>query len=118
MKLVIDDLRDPAFDCLLARNATLGLKALNETSRLDELWLDHDLSHWGTIMPVVDWLLERAAWDDPYDVGTIFVHTMNPSAAKTMVSCLRKHYQVQRLFLPEYNHWIHETKPNVTLVSA
>lgn len=68
-----------------------------ETGDYDVLWLDHDLGAAGTIMPLVDWLCERAHNGRPIKVDRIVVHTANPVGAKKMMQTLSRYgYNVQR----------------------
>ena len=55
-----------------------------QNKRLDELQLDHDLGENDTIWPVIE-VLERAAFDgQPFDVGVINIHSVNPAGATKM----------------------------------
>lgn len=79
-----------------------ALKGYKESgTKIDELWLDHDLgfnpeSEFGhdDIMPVVNWLEEIAYNDDALDVGWVYVHTANPAAAPRMIAALKNYYNV------------------------
>lgn len=88
--LVIDDLRSFTFPARYARTSGEGLAALAVSGPLDELWLDHDLGGDDTIMPVIDYLAERAFNGDPFPVAKVMVHTSNPSGAATMMRVLRR----------------------------
>lgn len=76
-----------------------GIRLLEEHRDrfIAELWLDHDLGGDDSILPVVT-LLEEAAFNGrPFQIGTIFVHSANPSGAETVVRALtRWDYRVQR----------------------
>lgn len=90
MNFVIDDLRTLNADWPHARTSAEGLAWLKENDQhVDCLWLDHDLGGDDTIMVVVDWLCEIAHDGEPYDVGTISVHSMNPVGAENAVRSLK-----------------------------
>ncbi|MBM0224240.1 hypothetical protein DKT69_21980 [Micromonospora sicca] len=75
----------------VARTSAAGVQLLNRYrgQRLDELWLDHDLSGDDTIWPVVE-LLERAAFEGrPLDIGVVYVHTANSAGATKIVQVPR-----------------------------
>ncbi len=97
--LGIDDLRPLPWTTRIARSSGDGIKLLEEhrDSFIDELWLDHDLGGDDTILPVVT-LLEEAAFNGrPFRIGTVFVHSSNPTGAETVVRSLaRWDYQVRR----------------------
>jgi hypothetical protein len=90
--LVVDDLRVMSFPATYARTSAAALELLESRPILDELWLDHDLGGDDTAMVVVDWLCERAFYDDPLVVGRIMVHTQNPPAGEAMVRTLARYY--------------------------
>jgi hypothetical protein len=92
--VLIDDLRSfvDGRPAQVARTSVEGVEALerHRARRLDELWLDHDLGGEDTIWPVVE-LLERAAFDgDPFDIGTIYVHSANPPGAAKIRQALER----------------------------
>ncbi|MFE3165309.1 cyclic-phosphate processing receiver domain-containing protein [Streptomyces sp. NPDC059224] len=97
--LGIDDLRPLPWTTRIARSSGEGVKLLQEhrDTFIDELWLDHDLGGDDSILPVVT-LLEEAAFNGrPFRIGTVFVHSANPSGAETVVRSLtRWNYQVRR----------------------
>lgn len=110
--IVIDDDRNFSFYAQYARTSVAGLSMLQEClengDRVTELWLDHDLgcaaeaiSDYDTIMPVVNWLEEMAHNGTPLNVGMIYVHTANPSAAPVMMAALEKWYSVRRAVIME-----------------
>ncbi len=96
--LLIDDLRDfkqvdSAHKVTVARTSRAALEILNTNESYDEIWLDHDLGllEDGTVdsvMPVVDFLSERAFLYGNYPVGKIYVHSANPVGARAMVRSL------------------------------
>jgi hypothetical protein len=97
--LGVDDLRLLPWATRIARTSREGVQLLDEhrDQFIDELWLDHDLGGDDTIMPVVD-LMEEAAFNGrPFHIGTVFVHSANPSGAETVVRSLtRWNYRVRR----------------------
>lgn len=97
--LGIDDLRPLPRASQVARTSDEGIQLLQEhrDGFIDELWLDHDLGGDDSIMPVVA-LLEEAAFNgEPFQIGTIYVHSANPSGAETVVRVLaRWDYRVRR----------------------
>jgi len=92
--ILVDDLRSfldgrPAG---VARSSAAGVELLHRHrwSRLDELWLDHDLGESDTIWPVVE-LLERAAFEEnPLDIRQILIHSANPAGARKMAQALER----------------------------
>ena len=115
--VVIDDLRTPkqgsdGITVELHRSLADGLAALKgyaeAGSRIDELWLDHDLGEsddangfgFDTIMPLVEWLEEEAYNGRVMDIGHVFVHTSNWAAAPRMVAALKNYYSVTTAKLP------------------
>lgn len=84
---------------------TAALKAYHRHhTRVDELWLDHDLGEndegWDTIMPLVNWMEEIAVAGDPLRVGFVFVHTSSPPGAMNMLAALKPYYQCMQTDLP------------------
>ncbi len=100
--VVIDDLRIfGAFEAEYARSSAAGLRYLRSahqnSERIDQLWLDHDLGGTDDIRVVVDWLLERCVWEDMPDIGEVVVHTSNPPAAEMMTRALSRWYRTRRV---------------------
>lgn len=104
--VLVDDVRSfrdqrPA---IVLRSASAAVAYLREhhDGRLDELWLDHDLAgprstrHEDTAMPVVDELVQAALRERPYDIGCIYLHSVNASGAFRMRRALQVHYRVIR----------------------
>lgn len=112
--VVIDDERTlpltevPVLTFRTSDDGIAGLKEFEASgAHLDELWLDHDLGEdsskpygWDTIMPVVQYLEERAVEGHPLDIGLILVHTQNIAAVPAMLDALRPHYRVVRASFP------------------
>lgn len=106
--LVVDDLRvvgdlsyfkDPPVVTHVETTAA-GIQRLTD-EEFDILWLDHDLGPDGTIMPLVDWLSERAFNGDPVKLDAIVVHSANPTGVATMLQTLARYgYEVVRGTLP------------------
>ncbi|MFF5554122.1 cyclic-phosphate processing receiver domain-containing protein [Streptomyces olivaceoviridis] len=97
--LAIDDLRALPQATRLARTSREGVQLLQEHRDIviDELWLDHDLGGDDSIMPVVTLLEEAAFHGNPFQIGTVYVHSANPIGAETVVRCLSHwKYRVKR----------------------
>jgi hypothetical protein len=107
-RVLIDDERTWATDgecCLVARTQYGGLKLLRELVgvQINGLYLDFELGRnadgsLGTTLPIADRLCELAAEGAPALITTIFVHSANESAARSLIRLLqRAGYSVQRL---------------------
>jgi hypothetical protein len=70
----------------VARSSQEALKLFDELggTRIDDLWLDHDLVGEDTIRPVVDVLVQLANAGSPLNVGTIHIHSSNVGAGHWM----------------------------------
>lgn len=90
--LAVDDLRPLPRADRVARTSDEGVRLLEEhrEHRITELWLDHDLGGDDTILPVVTLLEEAAFHGRPFQIGTIYVHSANPSGAETVLRALRR----------------------------
>jgi|GEM_PF-3825622 len=102
--LGIDDLRLMPWVTEIARTSRAGIKMLERYrgTRIDELWLDHDLGGDDTIMSVVAVLEEAAFNGTPFDVGSIFIHSSNPSGAENVLrALLRWGYNARRVSAPK-----------------
>jgi hypothetical protein len=109
---LIDDLRrfrEPPRDAqvAIARNSKTGLEMLANDTEWDEIWLDHDLGDKtgdiDYIMPVIDYMSERAVYENPVKVNTVFVHTSNPAGAKNMMLALERYgYNAKRVIPEKY----------------
>lgn len=115
--VVIDDLRsfrneqlllDAKTDLRYARTSAEGVEMLRglieSGTKINELWLDHDLGEsdtarygYDTIMPVVAWLEELGQTEQAEMVGQVFIHTANYSAVPVISDALRPYYQIQRV---------------------
>jgi len=110
--LLIDDLREFRItrddaDYAIARTTVEGVQAVQADGEWDEIWLDHDLGKIDGIktdvLPVLAVFEERAVWDNPVKVGTVFVHTSNGSGADTMYrSLLHYGYNARRVDADDY----------------
>ncbi|MFJ8038990.1 cyclic-phosphate processing receiver domain-containing protein [Kitasatospora sp. NPDC096147] len=97
--LGIDDLRPLPWCTRIARTSAEGVRLLAEHREVDvdELWLDHDLGGEDSIMPVVTVLEEAAFHGRPFRIGTVHVHSANPTGAQTVVRSLERWgYRVRR----------------------
>jgi hypothetical protein len=115
--VVIDDLRsfrneqillDAKTDLRYARTSSEGIEMLRELiesgTKINELWLDHDLGEddtarygYDTIMPVVAWLEELGQTEQAEMVGQVYIHTANYSAVPVISDALRPYYRVERV---------------------
>ena len=81
LTVLVDDVRGfrDGRPALVARSSQDALKLLDElgNTRIDHLWLDHDLVGDDTIRPVVELLLQLARAGSPLNVGQIHVHSSN-----------------------------------------
>lgn len=118
--LLIDDLRNfregiefrfrentADADVTIARTSAEALDILAEQNDWDEIWLDHDLGEpngqLDTIMPVVDYLSEKAFNDEPVNVNWIFIHTSNPVGRDQMALTLSHFgYMTQKMPAEQY----------------
>lgn len=98
MILVVDDLRlFPFSHCVYARTSLEALDILHSLRSLDSLYLDHDLGGDDTTLPVVDYLRERAHYDDKLSIGRVVVHSDNPPGSETIVRSLSRIYICTRV---------------------
>jgi hypothetical protein len=91
--VLVDDVRSfrDGRVCRVARTAAEAislLTALRDVT-IDELWLDYDLGRDLTVMPVVDYLVNRAASGAPARVTRILVHSRNVGGAHRITVALR-----------------------------
>ena len=106
MRVLIDDVRSfrDGRLCLVARSSADGLALLGSLagSRIDELWLDHDLVGDDTIWPVVELLCAA-----PREVGAVVVHASRSGPAMRVVHALRAAgYAVSRSY--DLRLWTHK----------
>ncbi len=101
--MLIDDLRNFRPESgivadVVARTSKGALEYLNQfpDTEFKEIWLDHDLGGDDTIMVVVDYLNERAFFDNPVNVETIYVHSSNPVGVRQMLAGLERYGYVAR----------------------
>lgn len=99
--VVIDDLRTLDRAGVHLRNSADALSWLQDAHanghRIAEVWFDHDLGGDDTTMVIVDWLCEKAVWDDPVNIEHVVVHSANPPAAEAIVRTLARWYPVTRV---------------------
>jgi hypothetical protein len=95
--LLVDDVRSfrDGRRCEVARTVKDALTMLHRyrCSRIEELWLDHDLGRYPngyaqTVMPVIEELVYAAKQGSSYDIGLIYVHTSSPVGAVRMRQAL------------------------------
>ena len=105
LRVLVDDVRSfrDGRPCRVARSSDAGVALLRSLagSRIDELWLDHDLVGDDTIAPVVEELCSS-----PYDVGSVIVHASRSGPAMRVVAALRAAgYAVSRSY--DLRLWTH-----------
>ena len=81
LTVLVDDVRGfrdgrPALVARSSQEALILLEDLGNT-RIDHLWLDHDLVGEDTIRPVVHWMVQLARTGSSLNVGQIHVHSAN-----------------------------------------
>jgi hypothetical protein len=109
LTVLVDDVRGfrderPA---LVARSSQEALTLLDELggTRIDNLWLDHDLVGDDTIRPVVNWMVQLASTGSPLNVGQIHIHSSNVGAGHWMrLELEAAGYPVTRNF--SLNMWV------------
>lgn len=96
-------------DYILLKNQSEALKWLNtvdETSVIDQLWLDHDLGEENgrpvDVMPFVRELERRCFENISPNIGQIVVHTSNLVGGKDIVRALERHFNVHRVYAGDY----------------
>src|SRR4051794_27018929 len=93
LTVLVDDVRSfrDGRPCLVARSSAAGVELLQRLAgtRIDHLWLDHDLVGDDTIWPVVRHL--ETAWEtgQPYDIRLVHLHAASSLAAHRMGITLR-----------------------------
>jgi hypothetical protein len=115
LTVLIDDVRGfkderPA---LVARSSQEALRLLNRLAdtRIDHLWLDHDLIGDDTIGPVVDWMVELASTGAPLDLGQIHIHSANVGGGhRIRLDLEAAGYHVTRNFA--LGMWTHQSPPS------
>lgn len=99
--LFIDDLRQPQFECVIARTPEDAQSKLM-TSDWDEVWFDHDMGGADNpfsrdIRNVVKYLATRAFFGEPIKIGKVIIHTQNPVGAQWIEFVLSPYYKVVRI---------------------
>lgn len=114
LTVLIDDAREfkdgrPALVARTSREALTLLNHLVET-RIDHLWLDHDLGGTDTIRPVVDWMAQLAGTGSPLNVGHTHIHSANVGGGHWIrVQLEAAGYPVTRNFA--LGMWTHQSPP-------
>jgi len=110
LRVLVDDVRDfkdgrTAVVLRTSADAVAYVQVLAGT-RIDELWLDHDLIGEDTVQPLVDLLVVQATQGRPVPVGRIWVHSSNIREGHRVVQELQAAgYPVQRSYAA--NLWRH-----------
>lgn len=112
--LLIDDLRvfrqvEADAELHVARNSgdALAILKVNPDKHWDEIWFDHDLGIVNDAiddsLPVVDYIAERAFFDNPVSVGTAYVQSSNPAGVRAILITLQRYgYNTVRVNADEY----------------
>lgn len=96
--LVVDDMRifpDKVRDNIVfhALSSEAAIKFLEENFNLtSEIWLDHDLGGDDTVVPVINWLEEKAIQGKADHLCCIRVLTSNPVGAQKIAALGRYFY--------------------------
>ena len=110
LRVLVDDVRDfkdgrGAVVLRTSADTVAYVQSLAGT-RIDELWLDHDLIGEDTVQPLVDLLVAQATQGRPVPVGRIWVHSSNIREGHRVVQeLLAAGYSVQRSYAA--NLWRH-----------
>lgn len=98
---MVDDRRVMPFPARYARTSVRAIELLDHITKLEQLWLDHDLGGDDTTMVVADWMAKQAFCGCPLDVDLIYVHSANgPGAQRLMLTLQRWYPRVQRVPAP------------------
>lgn len=100
--VLVDDLRSftDGRAALVARTGAAGVALLESLrhTRIEQLWLDHDLGGQDTVLEVVALLEEAAFLGEAFDIGLILVHSGNPIGAQRVAAALSHYgYSVRRV---------------------
>ncbi|MBT9254878.1 hypothetical protein KMZ30_04735 [Phycicoccus sp. KQZ13P-1] len=111
LRVLVDDVRvfRDGRESLLARTSAEALALLRALDGrfVDELWLGHDLVADGTVQPLVDHLVARAAAGKRSPVGRIYVHSVNVLAGQRVnAELLAACYPSRRFFVA--GMWRHQ----------
>jgi hypothetical protein len=116
-RLIIDDCRLMHFaegETVHANNNDDAIIAL-QSGDWDEVWFDHDMGgvygrldedYESTIMPVVDWLEEKAALDEKTFFTTAVIHTANPAGRQKIEAALKNWYKIRHVDARDYTYAI------------
>lgn len=103
LTVLVDDVqcfRD-ARPCRVARTSAAGVALLNDLrhTRVDDLWLDHDLGGEDTVWPVIRLLEDAHLCGRPFDITTVHIHTARAGPAHQMgISLRRAAYETVRSY--------------------
>ena len=101
--------RTPALVARWSQEALTLLDRLGDT-RIDHLWLDHDLVGTDTIRPVVDWMVLLASTGSPINVGQIHIHSANVGGGRWIrLELEAAGYRVTGSFA--LGMWAHQSPP-------
>ena len=114
LTVLIDDVRGfkderPASVARSSQEALTLLDRIGDT-RIDHLWLDHDLVGTDTIRPVVDRMVQLASTGSPLNVGQIHIHSANVGGGHWIrIQLEAAGYPVTRSFA--LGMWTHQSPP-------
>lgn len=100
--LIIDDdhlVGTPA-GSVRALSSREAINRFEERSAWDQVWFDHDLGGADKATKVVEYLEERREAGHPVFIECVYVHSMNPAGADTLVKSLSRMYPTRRVPLP------------------
>lgn len=78
--------------CRTAEVGVALIKSYKPETKINKLFLDHDLGIAGDVRPVVRYLEEVAVNGNPANIDTIYIHTANPIAKEYIRQALQLHY--------------------------
>jgi len=109
--VLVDDVRRFRDDrpCRVARSSATGVALLTELreTRIDDLWLDHDLRGDDDIWPVIGLLEDAHLQGKPFDIGLAHIHASRSGPAHRMgISLRRAEYKAERSYdLRMWTRW-------------
>lgn len=132
-RLVIDDCRTltfphppvPVKDEMLVhcRTNDSAIEWLSLDYSWDEVWFDYDMGkvygrleteYQSTILPTMDYIMERCFYDKSPDIGVCVLHTANPTGRKQLETALSRYFAIRHVdaaaFTVEVIDWAHPRK--------
>lgn len=93
--LVVDDIREFAFDAIYARTLEEAEELLSPRFHWDQVWLDNDLGPDSEVRTLTNKIEEMAHSAILLDVDEFVLHTSNVVARQAMFDALYRFYQVR-----------------------